>query len=158
MNYIKHLNHWFEELRMNSDAKPTHISLYFALFQMWNINRFPEKFVINRYELMTLSKIGSKTTYSNLMQDLHRWGWVHYVPSQSKYGISAVKLLNMTDKPPASCTTFETSTEASSATSYAASNATSSGRGSGQVLGHNSKTINKELTKNKINKKYYEQM
>lgn len=40
MNYIKHLNnimiHFAEDDRLN----PSHISLYMALFQLWNMNKF----------------------------------------------------------------------------------------------------------------------
>lgn len=162
MNYIKHLNHWFEELRLNNEAKPTHISLYCALFQMWNINRFPEKFIINRYEMMTMTKIGSKTTYSNTMQDLHKWGWIDYSPSQSKYGVSTIQLFNMSEKAPSTSTTSGTSSGTRSNTSTGTSNGTSSetssGTRTGQVVGHNNKTINNKTLNNKINNKYNEEM
>lgn len=162
MNYIKHLNQWFEELRLNNDAKPTHISLYCALFQMWNINRFPKSFIINRYEMMTMTKIGSKTTYSITMQDLHKWGWINYLPSNSKYGVSTVEMFNMSEKAALSIAANGTSNESSngtgSETSNGTRNETSIGGRSGQVLGHNNKTINSEIKNNKINKKYDEEM
>ncbi len=162
MNYVKHLNHWFEELRLNNEAKPTHVSLYFGLFQMWNANRFPEKFVINRYEMMVMTKIGSKTTYSKMMQDLHKWGWINYLPSQSKYGLSTIQLFNMSEKGPSysakSGTGSETSNGTSSDTSSGTRTEPSNGTSSGQVVGHNNKTINSELINNKKNNKYDEEM
>lgn len=60
MNYIKHLNAVFQQFSMDSRLNPTHISLYVALFQFWNIHRFPEVFYINREEVMVMAKIGSK--------------------------------------------------------------------------------------------------
>ncbi|WP_267740595.1 hypothetical protein [Myroides injenensis] len=74
MNYIKHLTHWFELLKNNEEVKPSLIAMYITLFQMWNQNRFIKSFIINRPELMTLCKMGSKTSYSNCMSDMHRWG------------------------------------------------------------------------------------
>ncbi len=92
MNYIKHLNHWFEIMRTKEEVKPTHISLYLALFYLWNQNRFSPSFSINRQEMMNISKIGGYTTYSKCMRELHVWGWINYFPSTSKYGLSVVSL------------------------------------------------------------------
>ena len=63
INYIKHLNAVFNQFSKDNRLNPTHISLYIALFQLWNLNRFLEEFFINRDEVMQLSKIGSKSTY-----------------------------------------------------------------------------------------------
>lgn len=97
MNYIKHLTHWFELLKYNKEVKPTHIAIYIVLFQLWNQCRFPPSFVISRPELMNLCKIGSKSIYSNCMADMHKWEWVHYTPSHSKYGASTVSLVNWSE-------------------------------------------------------------
>ena len=61
MNYIKHLNAAFQKFIEDSRLNPTHVSLYVALFQFWNISRFADCFYINRQEVMQLSKIGSKS-------------------------------------------------------------------------------------------------
>jgi len=41
-----------------------------ALFQLWNNNRFPDEFYINRNEVMQFSRIGSKTTYHRCIKEL----------------------------------------------------------------------------------------
>lgn len=97
MNYIKHLSHWFEIMRISEEVKPTHIAIYIALFRMWNQSRFAPVFIINRMELMNVSKIGNKSVYSDCMKDLHRWGWIKYAPSNSKYSNSTVTMVNFTD-------------------------------------------------------------
>jgi len=93
MNYIKHLNAVFQQFSMDSRLNPTHISLYVALFQFWNINRFPEVFYINREEVMTMAKIGSKATYHRCLKRLDDWKYIHYMPSHNPYKGSQIKML-----------------------------------------------------------------
>lgn len=92
MNYIKHLNSVFQQFSMDSRLNPTHISLYMALFQYWNINRFPDEFYINREEIMKMSKIGSKVTYHRCLKNLHRWKYIRYLPSHNPYKGSKIKM------------------------------------------------------------------
>jgi hypothetical protein len=93
MNYIKHLNAIFQRFAMDSNLNPTHISLYMALFQFWNINRFPETFFINREDVMKMSKIGSKATYHRCLKNLNDWKYIHYLPSHNPYKGSQIKML-----------------------------------------------------------------
>ncbi len=95
MNYIKHLNAVFQQFSMDSRLNPTHISLYMALFQYWNINRFPAEFYINREDIMKMSKIGSKATYHRCLKNLHRWKYIRYLPSHNPYKGSKVRLPNL---------------------------------------------------------------
>lgn len=92
MNYIKHLNAVFQQFSMDSRLNPTHISLYMTLFQFWNINRFPEVFYINREEVMTMAKIGSKATYHRCLKRLDDWKYIHYMPSHNPYKGSQIKM------------------------------------------------------------------
>ena len=92
MNYIKHLNAAFQMIVKDSRLNPTHVSLYMALFQLWNITRFSEVFYINRQEVMQFSKIGSKTTFHRCMQDLHNWKYIKYIPSHNIYKSSEVRM------------------------------------------------------------------
>ncbi len=93
MNYIKHLNAVFQRFLKDSRLNPTHISLYMALFQFWNINRFPEEFFLNRQETMQSSKIGSKATYHRCLKQLDSWKYIKYMPSHNPYKGSKVKML-----------------------------------------------------------------
>ena len=63
MNYIKHLTGFFIRIASEETIYPTHISLYLALFQSWNINRFKNPIAISRDEMMKTSRIASKATY-----------------------------------------------------------------------------------------------
>lgn len=81
MNYVTHLNHWFELAKSSKVIRPTHICLYLGLFQLWNSNRFTPVIKVNRRHLMELGKIGSKSTFSNCMKDLEKWGLIKYKPT-----------------------------------------------------------------------------
>ena len=69
MNYIRHLNGFFERLAEDKRLSSYHISLYFALFQHWNANRFSDQFTISRVEVMHLARIGSANTYARCMKE-----------------------------------------------------------------------------------------
>ena len=100
MNYIKHLTGFFERMIYEDTLNPTHISLYIALFQFWNIKRFTNPIHISREEAMRLSKIASKATYHKCMRDLHEKKYVIYEPSFKPYRGSKVTIVNLelTDK------------------------------------------------------------
>ena len=91
-NYITHLNGVLEQFSKDSRMNPTHISLYMALFQLWNYNFFKEEFFVNRQEVMSRSKIGSKSTYHQCIKDLHHWKYLRYSPSHNPYKGSRIKM------------------------------------------------------------------
>ncbi len=94
INYIKHLNGVFEQFSKDSRLNPTHISLYVALFQIWNNNFFKDEFYINREEVMDFSKIGSKSTYHRCIKELSHWNYLLYTPSHNAFKGSRIKMFN----------------------------------------------------------------
>ena len=94
VNYIKHLNGVFGQFMQDSRLNPTHISLYIALFQLWNNYHFPKEFYINRGEVMQISKIGSKGTYHRCIKELSHWKYLLYVPSHNPYKGSKINMFN----------------------------------------------------------------
>lgn len=94
VNYITHLNAVFIQFSKDNRLNPTHISLYMALFQLWNNNRFKELFYVNRDEVMQLSKIGSKSTYHRCIKELSHWNYIVYYPSHNPYKGSEIKMNN----------------------------------------------------------------
>ncbi|WP_373519546.1 hypothetical protein [Pricia sp.] len=133
MNYIKHLNAVFQQFSMDSRLNPTHISLYVALFQFWNIHRFPEVFYINREEVMAMAKIGSKATYHRCLKRLDDWKYIKYLPSHNPYKGSQIKMLK-----------FGTSGGTSIDTSSGTTTGTSTEQVVGQALVPNT-NINKQI-------------
>ena len=94
INYIKHLNGVFEQFSKDSRLNPTHISLYIALFQIWNNNFFKDEFYINREEVMGFSKIGSKSTYHRCIKELSHWSYLLYTPSHNPFKGSRIKMFD----------------------------------------------------------------
>jgi hypothetical protein len=92
VNYITHLNTVFQYFLEDNRLNPTHISLYMALFQIWNSTRFPDEFYVIRNEVMMFSKIGSKSTYHRCLKELHEYGYIEYMPSHNPYRGSKIKL------------------------------------------------------------------
>jgi len=94
MNYIKHLTGFFEKVAIDKTLNPTHVSLYIALFQFWNCNRFKNPISISRDEVMRISKISSKATYHKCLKNLHSLGYINYEPSYNPFKGSHVILFN----------------------------------------------------------------
>lgn len=92
MNYIRHLNAVFQQFSKDSRLNPSHVSLYMALFQYWNLNRFPESFLVDREETMSLAKIGSRTTYHRCLANLNDWNYISYLPSHSRFKGSRIMM------------------------------------------------------------------
>jgi hypothetical protein len=97
MNYIKHLTGFFDRIVQDRSLNPTHISLYIALFQFWNVNRFKNPISITRDEVMRISKICSKATYHKCMRELNDKGYIKYEPSFNPFKGSMVILFNFSE-------------------------------------------------------------
>lgn len=117
MNYIRHLRGFYERMEGDERMTPQHISLYMALFQVWNVQRFREKFDISRQELMSMSRIGSPHTYARCMQQLTDWGYIEYTSSSNRYSVSKVSCVRFdTASDTATDTTNNTTTDTASST------------------------------------------
>jgi len=92
MNYIRHLSAFYAKATTDARLNPFHISLYHALFQFWNMNRFKNPVSINRLQMLQYSKIGSNHTIYGCLKDLHDWGYIEYIPSHSPLKGSFVNL------------------------------------------------------------------
>ena len=93
----KHLTSLFDRLIEDQTIHPTHISLYFSLFQYWNINRFQNPISITREEMMLSSKIGSRATYHKCMRELNDKGYIKYIPTFNPFKGSSVLLFNFSE-------------------------------------------------------------
>ena len=94
MNYIKHLTGFYDRIHSDDRLNPTHISLYLAMFQFWNLNHFRNPISISRSEMMRLSKIGALGTYHKCIRQLQEFGYIIYEPSFNPYKGSLVHLHN----------------------------------------------------------------
>lgn len=97
MNYIKHLTGFYEKVLQDDIINPTHISLYVALFQFWNFNRFSNPICISRDEIMRISKINSNATYHKCLRNLHSLGYIDYQPSYNPFIGSKIFMYDFTE-------------------------------------------------------------
>lgn len=65
----------------DNNISPIHISLYMALFMIWNECGFDTELSINRNDVMKLAKIGSANTYTTALKELTQYGYIIYKPS-----------------------------------------------------------------------------
>jgi hypothetical protein len=59
----------------------THISLYLALFRVWQINLCDNPFRIDRDIIMKKTKISGRGTFNKRMRELREWGYIQYETS-----------------------------------------------------------------------------
>lgn len=90
MTYINHLNQFLTIARRDKRLSCAHFSMYIALFYVWNGHRFVNPFFIVRDELMAISHIGSKTTYSKVLADLHQFGYIRHDKPKNKHWKSRI--------------------------------------------------------------------
>lgn len=91
-NYILHLNKAFAIFCEDERLTPFHVSLYFSLFQYWNMAKFRNPISISRDEMMRASKIGSVNTYIRCIKELDKWAYIKYIPSYNPQKGSQVYL------------------------------------------------------------------
>ena len=94
VNYIRHLLGISEKFIDDERLSPLHISLYYALFQSWNLSKFRNPISVSRDELMRASKIGSANTYTKCLKELDAWEYIKYYPSYNPHKGSQVYLYN----------------------------------------------------------------
>ena len=86
---------FYEALEADPRMGTTHISLYMALLQQWNINGGLHPLQIRRTSIMSAAKINARQTYNKCMKDLHQFGYIRYLPSFDSYNCSTVFLVGL---------------------------------------------------------------
>lgn len=86
------LTAFYEAIEDDMRISPTHISLYMALLQQWNLNGGTNPVTLDRGSIMKAAKINARNTYNNCMNNLQEFGYITYIPSSNKYVSSIVYL------------------------------------------------------------------
>ena len=95
MNEVKEITSFFSAIKEDPRIGATHISLYMALFQFYNINRLTNPIAITRTSVMEVAKIRGLATYHKCMRDLVECGYIEYEPSYDPSISSQVSLLKI---------------------------------------------------------------
>ena len=93
MNCIKHLSGFFEKIKFDDQINPSVISVYLAIFQIWNHNRFKSPIHASREEIMLASKISSTATYHKCIKILEEKQFIIYTPSYSSYTRTEIEII-----------------------------------------------------------------
>lgn len=97
MDSVQHLLQFIKSVQRDVRIKPTHVSLYLAVFHYWVLNDCSNPIHISRRKIMDLAKIRSIATYHKTISELNAFKFIHYVPSYDpRYG-SAISLLIHSD-------------------------------------------------------------
>ena len=93
MEQVKELTSFYSAIKNDNRIGTTHISLYMALFQFYNLNRLENPIQITRTRVMEVAKISGLATYHKCMRDLVEFGYIEYQPSYNPSISSQVVLL-----------------------------------------------------------------
>jgi len=91
MGLFEPLAEFYEAIADDGRISATHISLYIALLQQWNLNDCKNPIIIHREGIMKAAKI-SRRTYSRRINELQQYGYIQYVPSSNPFSGSMVYL------------------------------------------------------------------
>lgn len=83
---------FYEAIADDARIGTTHISLYMALLQQWNLNGGTNPIIITRATIMKTSKINARYTYNKCMNNLKEFGYITYLPSSNPFTLSIVYL------------------------------------------------------------------
>jgi len=83
---------FYETIEDDVRISTTHISLYMALLQQWNLNGGINPIIITRATIMKAAKINARYTYNKCMNNLHEFGYITYLPSSNVFTLSTVYL------------------------------------------------------------------
>lgn len=94
------MNEAFLKLSDEKNITAAHLSLYWTLFQLWNLGKFQPSVSINRADTMNLARIGSKSTYYKVLKDLEVRGYIKYLPSNNPMKGSYIEMVVLKSSTP----------------------------------------------------------
>ncbi len=92
MELFPPLTGFYEAIEDDVRISTTHISVYMALLQQWNMNGGINPVTVVRSTIMKLAKINARYTYNKCMNNLQDFGYIIYLPSSSPFSSSTVYL------------------------------------------------------------------
>jgi len=93
MEKIRELSFFYNAIKEDCRIGPSHISIYMALFQLYNLNGFQNPVYVSRRIVMELAKISGIATFHKCISDLGELGYIAYRPSYNPAYRSQVELL-----------------------------------------------------------------
>lgn len=94
INYITQQKNAYHKM-MELKVSPTERAVYMALFMIWNESGWKKTISVNRQEVMALSGVGSKVTYTNCLKNLDELEFIKYNPSYNPLIGSTIEMYNL---------------------------------------------------------------
>lgn len=100
MELFPPLTSFYNAIADDARIGATHISIYMALLQQWNLRGGRNPILIERCAIMKAAKINARYTYNKCMNNLQEFGYIDYMPSANSFTLSKVfiKILNCNEK------------------------------------------------------------
>jgi hypothetical protein len=90
MELFPPLTGFYNAIEADVRINTTHISLYIALLQQWNLAGGKNPLTIKRDVIMNAAKINARHTYNKCINDLQEFGYITYLPSSNQFTNSTV--------------------------------------------------------------------
>jgi hypothetical protein len=85
MELFPQLTIFYNAIADDARIGATHISVYMALLQQWNLNGGQNPILIERSFIMKAAKVNARYTYNKCMNNLHEFGYIIYIPSANSF-------------------------------------------------------------------------
>ena len=85
VNYIKHLDTFFEIVKCCDAIHYANIAMYISLFRLWNLSYFSNPFSPTREDIMMYSGFRSKDAFYRNLRELEVLDLIRYYPSRSRF-------------------------------------------------------------------------
>jgi hypothetical protein len=92
MDLKEHFAGFYEAILVDPRITPVHISMYMALLLAYLLHASENPIQIDREALMQYAKVSARATYYKILQDLHTFGYIRYIPSHNLFLGSLVYL------------------------------------------------------------------
>jgi hypothetical protein len=92
MDIFPPLTDFYCAIEADNRIGTSHISLYMALLQQWNVSGGINPIHVKRDEIMERAKILARHTYNKCMNDLNKYGYIIYESAPNGSVCSRVSL------------------------------------------------------------------
>ncbi len=92
MGIFQPLTGFYAAIAADTRIGASHISIYMALLQQWNLNGGKNPVQIERTTIMKAAKINARHTYNKCINNLQEFGYITYLPSSNQFTNSSVYL------------------------------------------------------------------
>ena len=95
MDIFPPLTGFYDAIAADTRIGASHISIYMALLQQWNITGGCNPVKIERAIIMRAAKINARQTYNKCINELHEYGYIIYEPCSNQFEASVIHLKNV---------------------------------------------------------------